>query len=171
MAVESDAYKAGMRRLAAGVTLITTRGASEPTGLTATAVCSVSADPPILLCCVNRNSASYAAVLEAGVFAVNVLSAADRSLSDRFAGRMTPAEKFAEGTWRVLETGSPVLTSSLASFDCRVVQAVDAGTHGVIFGEVQAVTVAEDPQVHGLLYADGGYGRFTTAVDDIDQGF
>ncbi|WP_085316441.1 flavin reductase family protein [Derxia lacustris] len=171
MAVASDAYKAGMRRLAAGVTLITTPGAAGPSGLTATAVCSVSADPPILLCCVNRGSASHAALLEAGVFAVNVLSTADRPLSDRFAGRLTPAEKFAEGEWGVLETGSPVLASALAAFDCRLVQAVDAGTHAVLFGEVQAVTVADDPELHGLLYADGGYGRFATPSDDIDQGF
>lgn len=165
MTVDPQAFRKGMRRLAAGVCLITTEDASgERTGMTATAVCSVSAEPPTLLCCVNRQSISHVTILRAGVFGVNVLALEDRPLADLFARPVTPAdEKFSLGLWRRLQTGAPILESALAGFDCRVAQSVDVGTHGIIFGEVvdvQLRSVAAKP----LLYGHGAYGGFSSAA-------
>jgi flavin reductase (NADH)/flavin reductase len=160
MAIDIDSFKLGMRRLAAGVCLITTEESNGArSGMTATAVCSVSASPPILLCCINRNNASYAAITRAGIFAVNVLALDDRELADQFARPVTSAERFALGIWLKLDTQAPILESALASFDCRVTQSVEVGTHGIVFGEIQAVharKVAAKP----LLYAHGAYGGF-----------
>ena len=76
--IEIDQFKAGMRRLAASVNVITTRTPDgQRSGLTATAVCSVSATPPTLLVCVNRSGNSHAVLTSSGVFAVNVLALED----------------------------------------------------------------------------------------------
>jgi flavin reductase (DIM6/NTAB) family NADH-FMN oxidoreductase RutF len=159
--MDSKAFKDGMRRLAASVCLITTaRDDGERFGLTATAVCSLSADPPMLLCCLNRGSHSFQAVSEAGRFCVNVLSLEDAAVAHHFSGDRSAAEKFTAGTWRTGVTGAPVLASALAAFDCRLIQAIEAGTHAIMIGEVQEVALLPDER-RPLLYAEGGYGRFT----------
>jgi flavin reductase (NADH)/flavin reductase len=162
MAIDRESFKAGMRHLAGHVCLITT---AQPdgtrSGLTATAVCSVSASPPTLLCCVNRRSASYAAIRAAGIFAVNVLSFDDRELAGRFSGGIGGPARFDLGLWGRLETGAPVLDSALVGFDCRLVQAVEAATHGIFFGEIQAARVSTARR-RPLLYAHGVYGRFAS---------
>jgi flavin reductase (DIM6/NTAB) family NADH-FMN oxidoreductase RutF len=161
MPIDLDSFRTGMRWLASGVCLITTSDGGSRAGLTATAVCSVSATPPTLLCCINRSNASHAAIRKSGVFAVNVLSCEDRALADRFASRMTPEEKFAEGLWCTMETGAPALESALASFDCRIAHAVEVATHGILFGEIQAVRV-RNTSAKPLLYAQGAYGGFAS---------
>jgi flavin reductase (NADH)/flavin reductase len=161
MTIDVEAFKQSMRRLAAGVCLITTEDATGARwGMTATAVCSVSAAPPILLCCINRKNASYEAISRAGVFAVNVLAFDDRLLADQFARPVLSTEKFALGNWLKLDArGAPVLESALVGFDCRVNQSVEIGTHGILFGEIQAAHVRK-VAAKPLLYAHGGYGGF-----------
>ena len=159
--MDGTSFKEGMRRLAASVCLITTAKADGvQNGLTATAVCSLSADPPMLLCCLNRASHSFGAVAQAQVFCVNVLSEVDAGVAHHFSGERPAAEKFQAGDWRVGVTGAPVLASALASFDCHLDQVVEAGTHAILLGRVAEVGLAEDGG-RPLLYAQGGYGRFT----------
>lgn len=159
--VDAQAFREGMRRFAAGVTLITTVDLeSQRFGMTATAVCSVSAAPPTLLVCINRHNSSFEAIRSAGRFAVNVLAAEDRPLADRFASPITADEKFASGLWHEAATGAPILESALTAFDCAVARVMDMGTHGIVFGEIRAIrTRAGDARP--LLYARGAYGTFT----------
>lgn len=163
MTLDSQAYRNGMRRLATGVCLITTEDSTGlRTGMTATAVCSVSAEPPTLLCCINRSNVSYQAILANGIFGVNVLAVDDRPLADQFARPAVPADqKYALGLWRRLTTGAPILESALVGLDCRVSSSVEVGTHGIVFGEIvemQLRPVAAKP----LLYGHGAYGGFAT---------
>jgi flavin reductase (DIM6/NTAB) family NADH-FMN oxidoreductase RutF len=146
-----------MRRLAAGVTIITTKADGERRGLTATAVCSVSMAPPTLLCCVNRQGSAHDAIVATGLFAINVLTADDHLLAERFGGAELGEARFSLGDWGVLETGAPVLKSALVSFDCRLVQTFDGSTHSIFLGEVvaQSVGVGEP-----LCYLGGSYGSF-----------
>lgn len=161
MATLSDDFRRGMRRLAASVCVITTADDEGGRfGLTATAVTSVSAEPPTLLCCLNRSSHTFAAAAKAGRFAVNVLAAGDHAVAHRFSGDRAAGDKFAEGDWGVLATGAPVLRTAFAAFDCRTVQLIEVATHGLLIGEMQAVAVAGD-DTGALLYAEGGYGAFT----------
>lgn len=170
MPIDSERFKAGMRHLAGHVCLVTTANAAgERNGLTATAVCSVSAEPPLLLCCVNREAQSHDAIHRNGVFAINVLAVADRALAERFAGPIGGDARFDVGDWQCLETGAPVLGSALVSFDCRLYHAVDAGTHGIFFGEIQALRLREDPAAP-LLYAHGNYGAFGLMPDSEPPG-
>jgi len=168
--VPVEVFREGMRRLAASVTVLTTRRPDGGrVGMTATAVCSVSGEPPILLCCVNRANATRQAFVEAGVYAVNVLAEGEQEIASRFAARMDAEERFARGAWTTLETGAPVLESAVASFDCRIVQTVETGTHSIFFGEILAIAM-RGAHVMPLLYAHGNYGGFSgveAALNDI----
>jgi flavin reductase (NADH)/flavin reductase len=149
-----------MRRLAASVCLITTLNEDGArNGLTATAVCSLSAEPATLLCCLNLSSNSFAAIDRAGVFVVNVLSVADQPIAAHFSTTLTGEDKFSLGTWSKLETGAPVLASALAAFDCRLINVVEVATHAILVGEVKGLTMSETG-VDPLLYANGGFGAF-----------
>ena len=159
MTVSADTFRRSMRRLVASVCIVTSGKPGEPTaGLTATSVCSVSAHPPTLLCCIDRGRPSYAKFLEAGAFAVNVLAIEDRDLANHFAKRMPVGEKFAVGKWRT-DSRSPLLETAMAGFDCRLAQHVEVGTHGILFGEIVDIRMREG-DARPLLYAHGGFGRF-----------
>src|SRR5687768_15087141 len=155
MAVDSQDFKQGMRRLGASVCIISTRRPDgSRNGLTATAVCSLSADPPMLLACLNKSSNSFGAVVEAGIFAVNVLSLQDAGVADQFAGTKPALEKFQVGDWLEGVTGAPLLATAMASFDCDVERVVEAGTHGILLGAVREIRLGEAGKAP-LLYASG----------------
>lgn len=162
---DADSFKSGMRHLAAHVCLITTIGPDGVRrGLTATTVCSVSADPPTLLCCVNRQIAPFVAIRESGIFAVNVLGVADRDLAERFAGVIQGEERFDIGVWTSLVTGAPVLESALAVFDCRLTRLEEVATHGIVFGEILTVR-SHATRNEPLLYSHGTFGAFAPLGD------
>lgn len=158
MPASPQAFIAGMRQLAAGVTVVTTEDAGCRAGLTATAVCSVSAEPPQLLVCVNVAAEAHDVIAKGGRFAVNVLSSGQREIADRFAGLTghSGACRFDLGTWRTLVTGVPVLEGCCANFDCRLVTTLRAGTHTLFVGEVEAVLAASE--LLPMVYAEGEYG-------------
>jgi flavin reductase (DIM6/NTAB) family NADH-FMN oxidoreductase RutF len=160
----AESFKSGMRHLAAHVCVITTVGPLRARhGLTATAVCSVSADPPTLLCCVNRQIAPFAAIRESGIFAVNVLGVEDLDLAKRFASEIQGEERFDIGSWMAMATGAPVLESALATFDCRLTRLEEVATHGILFGEIQVVR-SRPSTAEPLLYAHGAFGGFAPLV-------
>ena len=92
--VALDEFRAAMRNLAGAVNIITSKHGEQLAGMTATAVCSVCADPPTLLVCINRNAATHAVVLGSGAFCVNVLRAEDFAMSAAFGGSADLAERF-----------------------------------------------------------------------------
>lgn len=158
MSIDAVAFKKGMRHLAASVTLITTRHRDQRGGLTATAVCSVSAEPPQLLVCVNKTASAHDPIGEAGFFCVNILAPGHRKIAERFAGMdgVEGDDRFVDmGEWSSLTTGAPVLKGCPVSFDCRLVTKVSAGTHTIYLGEIVDLTL--DASAHPLLYADGNF--------------
>ena len=160
MAVERTAYREAMARLGAAVNVITSDGPSGRSGFTASAVCSVTDEPPTLLVCVNRSNDSHAVLRENGVFCVNTLTSAHQDLSSVFAGvgDLTHEARFASGgAWVRMETGSPALDGAAVSFDCRVIHVVAVGTHDVFFGEVVAVRQGDTHE--GLIYFGRAYHR------------
>lgn len=146
-------FVGGMARLGTAVSVVTSAGPAGELGFTATAVCSVSADPPTLLVCMNRGSTQNAPLQRNGTLCVNVLSADQHGLSDLFAGRsgVSMQERFAQASWSRLATGAPALDGAVTSFDCQVVETHDVATHTVIVGRVAQVRIGQDD--HGLVYA------------------
>ena len=161
MQPDVETFRIGMRRLASAVSVVTTAAQGERHGMTASAVCSVSAQPPQLLVCINRNARTHDLIERAKCFAVNVLGAEQVELARRFSlPSMPPADRFDHGSWGELITGSPVLRDCVVAFDCRVDTAVESGTHTIFIGRVLAVS--EHPGT-GLLYADRQFGSFAQA--------
>ncbi|RTL54159.1 MAG: flavin reductase [Rhodocyclaceae bacterium] len=161
--VDSAAYRSGMRLLAAGVSIIASRHEAEKAGLTATAVCSITADPPKLLVCVNKSVAASSIIEKSGKLSVNVLSGNQEATAKRFAGMIDGVRgesRFEDGAWDVLETGAPVLNDALVSFDCRVVGILEESTHKVFFAEV--VAVKEKADAEALVYLNGKFQTLKT---------
>lgn len=154
--VDAQTFRNGMRMLAAAVSVITTGdGEGARAGFTATAVCSVSAEPPQLLVCVHAGSASHQRIREWQRFCVNVLSSAQLQIARRFASRDVEGDRFDAGDWSTLSTGAPVLKGCPVNFDCTVAQAIEAGTHSIFIGRITAISV-----IHGLeplAFVDGQY--------------
>jgi flavin reductase len=141
MPVSRDEFRDAMARLGAAVNVVTSAGPAGRAGFTASAVCSVTDDPPTLLVCLNRSSSGYALFRANGVLCVNTLAAGQRAISDAFSGRdgLTGEQRFGVGHWSSLATGAPVLAEAAVSFDCRIVDAVEKGTHSVLFAEIEAI--------------------------------
>jgi flavin reductase len=137
--VASKDYRDAMACLGAAVNIVTTDGNAGRAGFTASAICSVTDDPPTLLVCMNRGSSAYASVTGNGVLCVNVLSARHERLSRLFGGGIPADERFAAATWSTLETGALVLADCAAAFDCRIVDVASVGTHDVLFCSVVAL--------------------------------
>lgn len=144
-AIDPVLFREGMSRVVAAVHVVTTDGPSGRAGFTATAVTPVTDDPASLLICANASGRTAQSLIANGVFCVNTLAMEDMAVADAFAGRanLHGQDRFTVGTWDVLTTGSPLLTSSLAAFDCRLADARLVATHYVIVGHIVAVRLGE----------------------------
>jgi flavin reductase len=155
--VSQNTYRDAMARLGAAVNVITTDGPGGRRGFTASAVCSVTDDPPTLLVCCNRGNDTHAALLANRVMCVNTLAAGQTDVSDIFAG-IGGAEgeaRFDGAEWFTLDTGAPVLQGAAVSFDCRIVEVTEVGTHSVLFGKVSALR--QGARHDGLIYFGRAY--------------
>lgn len=133
------------------VCVVTTDCDGTRFGLTATAVSSVSAEPPRLLACINRNGLTHDKILASGRFCVNVLTEDQDKIAMAFAGMSGPEfDRFSIGRWGTLSTGAPVLENAVASFDCLVGEALDQASHTVLFGDVVGVSCRKGQDT--LLY-------------------
>jgi flavin reductase len=158
--VDAEQFKVGMRSLAGAVNIITSFNAGHRYGMTATAVCSATADPPTVLICVNKLASTHGAVSKSKVFCVNVLRAEDWDLSTSFSGAHTGEARFKSRDWARLSTGSPVLIDALVSFDCRVVKTLAHGSHTIFLGQVEQVLVGKKGKP--LLYSEGQYAKLAS---------
>lgn len=157
MGVSPSRFRHVLGHLAGGVSVVTSLDAGgEPCGLTATSVCSVSLEPPLVLVSVDRTSGTHACLEASGVYAVNLLAAGQASLAVRFAREDT--DKFRELGWHGEATGAPLLDDVPGWLDCRVVREVAAGDHTVFIGQVEAARMREDDGVRPLVYHLGRYG-------------
>ena len=148
-------YIDSMSRVVNGVSIVVTDGPQGRFGLTVSSMTSVSASPPMLLVCVNRNALPHDAIRGNGRFSVNVLTADQTVIADRFAGRTEDAYAFDPASW---DTSGPLprLRRAAAWFECRMASAMSAGSHTVFVGEVvDTCKGTESP----LLYTGRNYGR------------
>jgi len=164
--MDKDQFRAAMRQVAGAVTVVTTRGVNgEPRGVTATAVCSLTVDPPSVVACINRDTWVGQFAPESGNFCVNVLTRDQQVIAETFAGRthLAAADRFEVGDWSDSRSGAPVLAGAIASFDCELEQAVDFATHVILIGRVLK-TLSNDAQSEPLVYVGG---VFTTTRSEL----
>lgn len=143
-----------MRKLAASVHVVTAAHGGESGGLTATAVCSVSFEPMVMLACIQRSVSCFDLIEKSGKFAINLLSTDDVDIAGQFGSHSRIAERFQTGDWGAHDA-VPVLNSAAANIVLKVASFHDSGTHRVYFGEVQHVQTASERTA--LLYEDGAF--------------
>ena len=154
--VEARDFREVMRLFATGVTVVTTILDGRPKGLTANAFASVSAEPPMVLICVNRQARSHPLIARAGHFCVNILGLEQQSIAEKFASH-EPVDPFDALAYTAAKTGSPVLDGTLAFLDCELAEEHSAGTHTVFIGTVLACGVRDGAP---LGYFNAAYRDF-----------
>jgi len=155
MSPATETFREVMGWLAGGVTVVTARDVEGgPRGFTATAVCSVSLDPPLVLACVSRDAHTLKAIRTSGRYALNFLRSGDTPNSDRFAESEGP--KFEGIEWFSAPDGSPLLRGTLAWVECEVEREVEAGDHTIFIGRVTEARV-EPPDGAPLVHFGGRY--------------
>lgn len=156
----ASTQRTSMRHIASGVSIITTGVEDQRVGLTVTAVCSVTVDPPRMLVLINKNAFASPTILTEGTLCINVLSSEQEQLARIFAGMVESVpgpSRFEYGKWRTMVSGAPVLEGALINFDCRVIKVFDESTHHAILCEVLANSEAQDNDP--LLYMNGAFRR------------
>ncbi len=162
---EPRRFRRVLGHFCSGVTVITTADEDGPAGFACQAFAAVSLEPPLVLFCPSRASATWPRIARAGHFCANVLSAGQRDLARVFGtGAATGAGKFAEVRWSPSSSGAPVLHGVLTWAGCEVEAAYEAGDHHVVVGRVTELgAVAGGPP---LLFYRGRYAA--TAAQPAD---
>ena len=159
MVLDGERFREVMGCLAAGVAVVTTVDRQgEPRGLTATAICSTSLTPPLVLVCIDHGADCYAAFREARAFAVNLLRGDQENLSRRFATK--EARKFEGVPHRPGVTGSPILSGALAHVECFLTAQYPGGDHTIFVGEaVESGMASSEGDGSPLVHFRGRYAR------------
>lgn len=151
----ADCFRSAMRNFPATVSILTAHVDGRDHGMTATAVCSVSMQPPSLMVCLGKQTLLHDMLLEGSKFAVNVLGADDQDMSNAFSGGVPPEERFNVGGWTRDASGLMVLDRAPAVLVCRRKAAMPFGSHTLFIGEVQSALT--DQSAATLVYANAAY--------------
>lgn len=147
-----------MSKVASTVSVVTTDGPAGKGGITISAMCSVTAEPPTLLICVHRESLSCGLIKTNQRFCVNVLKDGHDDMSNDFAGRSDFDEiaTLSQAPWQPTASGSLRHEDALVAFDCVLTQYMQVGSHDVIYGAIQDVVLGDGSP---LLYANRSYHK------------
>jgi flavin reductase (DIM6/NTAB) family NADH-FMN oxidoreductase RutF len=159
MAVDRDTFKRSLGSWASGVTIVTSQHAGERMGMTVSAFSSVSLDPPLVLVCADKASNTNGLIRQSRAFTVNVLGREQSALSNLFADKKRESVRFDGLDFKMGLTGCPRIPGALASLDCSVREAIDAGDHIVYLGAVEAAVI--DAEQEPLVYWRGVYQKLT----------
>jgi flavin reductase (DIM6/NTAB) family NADH-FMN oxidoreductase RutF len=156
MTIDPDSYRSVLGRFASGITVVTTRDAEgRDVGMTVSAFCSVSLEPPLIQVCVDRAASLHGALSQSKAFGVSILAAEQEALSRRFATAES-TRRFDGIGYRRGESGVVLLDDALAHLECRMATSHDAGDHTIFIGEVEAASARSE---RPLLYYRGGYAQ------------
>lgn len=151
-----------MRRLARSVAVISCCDGERRYSMSATAVDSLSAEPPSLLICINQSSSIYPPLAAGADFCVNLLAARQQDIAIDCSGRLKGEDRFGSGDWQRSEHGVPYLHGAQANLVCTQDGRFDYGTHTVFIGKLREVKLSGE--VEPLLYVDGAYTTSTAAA-------
>lgn len=152
--LSAEEFREVIGHFASGVTVVTALEQGQPYGTTASAVASLSLEPPMLLVCMNRSSRTGQAIDRSGRFGVNILTEDQPEVAERFARKGSDFEgiPLRPGSW-----GEPLLSEALATLECRVAERVAGGTHTVFIAEVDRASARTGAAP--LAYFRGMFGR------------
>ena len=146
-----------MRALVGNCSVITVGEGSNISGLVVTSAVSLSADPPLLLACVNRESSSWPLLNRYRKFGWSSLGAGHQKVAENFCGfgGVKGADRYKGSEWVTAQTGALLLKNAPAAFDCEVEELIDRSTHSIVIGKVRAIRQTED--AGALVYWNGTF--------------
>lgn len=155
--LDSAQFRKVMSRFVTGVTIVTSRSGDEIHGMTCNAFCSISMTPLTVMVCLAKNTRTERLIEKSQVFAVNILSDSQTTLSDRFAGRDKEFDenRFDGFAWKTAITGAPIFEGNLASLDCKLMNLFDGMSHTIYLGEV--VMAESDENQRPLIFYQSRY--------------
>jgi flavin reductase (DIM6/NTAB) family NADH-FMN oxidoreductase RutF len=164
-----NSFLDAMRQLVGGVCVVTVGAHGERTGLTATSVTPLCADPPTLLICMKRDASSYEALTRFGAFAVNVLAADQREVAERFrsGSALEGSRRYGGGRWLLLPSGVRCLADAAAVFECEVDEHIERHTHALVIGRVRHALVGAGSGA--LICWQGGYDQVGWSAEEISR--
>jgi flavin reductase (DIM6/NTAB) family NADH-FMN oxidoreductase RutF len=162
MTVSSDAFVSAMRNFPAAVNVITTGSGDGRAGLTATAVFSLTAEPPQIAISINHNASAYRTLVDCGFFGVSTLASHQEAIARRFAGGAKGLARFEQGEWFTDATGASLLAGAMVNLDCRIERSIDFSTHTLFVGRVEALRT--ESAAKPLLFVDGNWASLLPAT-------
>ncbi|MGN7871187.1 flavin reductase family protein [Paracoccus sp. 22332] len=160
----AENMRVALRRLAQTVAVISTRHENRRIAMAATAVNSLSLDPPAMMVAVNRTASIYPALSAGGRFCINILADGQRAVARACGGALKGEDRFGVGTWLDRE-GVPVLEGAQARLLCRQDGFMTYGSHGVFIGRVLSVEMSDE--IAPLIYADGRFSGLHFPVSGV----
>jgi len=157
LVVAKEAFRDAMSLFPGAVNIVTTDGPCGRAGFTATAVCSVTDSPPTLLVCINRSSSAAPVFTGNSTLCVNTVGASHQDIAALFGGKTPMEERFAAARWTTDKTGSPVLEGAAISFDCRISERQQIGTHDVLY--CQIVSVSKNDGTTASIWLDRSFHK------------
>jgi flavin reductase (NADH) len=157
-------FRAAMANLSAAVNIVTTDGISGRTGITVSAVCSVTDSPPTLLVCVNQRSYTHDIFRSNRRLAVNVLAPEHQQIAMDFSGAtdLPMHERFEQPHWDLSTHGVPVLNDAAAVLVGQIGAEFAQGTHTVLFVEIEQIAVRRESG--GLVYFQRAFHDLSTPI-------
>jgi flavin reductase len=162
LGLNADGFKLVMRNIASSVAVITVEHEGRKHGMTATAVCSVSAAPPTILVVINRSARTHPVILEARRFTVNILAVHQAGLAGRFSEKH-PAPFDGIGHRAALH-GGPILEDAAAYIECETQAEMQAGSHTIFIGTVMGGDATKSSP---LLYHEGEYKSLVSGASEV----
>lgn len=143
--VSSADFRGAMRHLTGGVSVITAGRGKEISGMTVTSVSSLSVEPPSLIVSINRAASSWPLIARHGVFGVNILTADQLDIAERFTGKggLKGVDRFTGAEWTTRASGVRLLVGALAAIDCEVEEVIERHSHAIVIGRVLDVIASE----------------------------
>jgi flavin reductase (DIM6/NTAB) family NADH-FMN oxidoreductase RutF len=156
-AVSPDHFRGAMRHLAGGVSVITVGRGKDISGMTVTSVSSLSVEPPTLIVSINRESSSWPLLKRHGFFGVNILTADQLDVAERFTGKggLKGADRFAGAQWTTRVSGVPLLVGALSAIDCEAEDIIERHSHALVVGRVLDIQASQ--RTAALAYWQGRY--------------
>lgn len=150
-------FRDAMRAFVGNCSILTVGDGDEASGLVVTSAISLSADPPLLLACVNRTASAHPLLVKYSRFGWSSLGAGHQAVAERFSGfgGVKGAARYDGSEWETAVTGARLLKGAPAAFDCTVEEMIDRATHSILIGRVRAIRTS--PNSGALIYWNGGY--------------
>jgi len=160
MALDPEKLRQAMRAWTTGVAIVTSIYGDQQYGMTVNSFTSISLDPPLISVALRQLTHTHELVTKSGMFSITILTAAQKELSDRFAGKLPQiVDRFEGMQTETISLDSPVFKDGMAYFDCRVLNSIPVGENTLFIAEV--LDARGDGEAKPLVYHNREYWNLT----------